>query len=62
MIDIRKIIALKMINKLHSHLNIKVYKKMDSYLMQNIMDRSYNNMLVEISSQFCTLIKDNLKK
>ena len=59
MIDISKIICLKIINKLHPPLNIKVDKKMDSYLMQNIMDRAYNN---KVSIQFYTLIRENLKK
>jgi hypothetical protein len=62
MIDISKIICLKMINNLHTPLNKKVDKKMDSYLMQNIMDRGYNNMGGEISIQFYTLIRENLKK
>lgn len=59
MIDISKIICLKIINKLHPPLNIKVDKKIDSYLMQNIMDRAYNN---KVSIQFYTLIRENLKK
>ena len=62
MIDISKIICLKMINNLHTPLNKKVDKKMDSYLMQNIMDRGYNNMGGEVSIQFYALIRENLKK
>jgi hypothetical protein len=62
MTDISKIICSKIINKLHPPLNKKVDKKMDSYLMQNIMDRVYNNMLVEVNHQFHSLIKNNLKK
>lgn len=62
MIDISKIICLKMINKLHPPLNKKVDKKIDYYLMQNIMDRGYNNMGGEIGIQFYTLIRENLKK
>jgi hypothetical protein len=62
MIDISKIICLKIINNLHPPLNKKVDKKIDHYLMQNIMDRGYNNMLVGISHQFYTLIQENLKK
>lgn len=55
-------IGLKITNELHTPLNIKVYKKMDSCLMQNTMGRVYNNMLVGISHQFYPLIKNNLKK
>ena len=55
-------IDLKITNELHSPLNIKVYKKMDSCLMQNTMGRVYNNMLIEVSHQFHSLIKNNLKK
>lgn len=62
MIDISKIICLKMINKLHPPLNKKVDKKIDYYLMQNIMDRGYKNMLVEVSHQFYSLVKNNVKK
>ena len=49
MINISKIICLKVINNLHPPLNIKVDKKINHYLMQNIMDRAYNNMGGEIS-------------
>jgi len=62
MIDISKIICLKMINNLHPPLNKKVDKKIDHYLMQNIMDRGYNNMGGEVSIQFYALIRENLKK
>lgn len=56
-------IGSKIDNELHSPLNIKVYKKMDSCLMQNtIMGRVYNNMLIEVSHQFYSHIKNNLKK
>jgi hypothetical protein len=61
MINISKI-GLKISNELHSPLNKKVDKKIDHYLMQNIMDRGYNNMGGEISIQFYTLIRENLKK
>ena len=61
MINISKI-GSKICNELHVPLNIKVDKKMDSCLMQNIMDRAYNNMGGEISIQFYTLIRENLKK
>jgi hypothetical protein len=61
MINISKIDS-KIGNELHIPLNIKVYNKMDSFLMQNTMGRVYNNMLVEISHQFHSLIKNNLKK
>lgn len=60
MINISKI-DLKITNKLHSPLNIKVYKKMD-FCSQNIMGRVYDNMLVEVSHQFYSLIKNNIKK
>ena len=62
MINISKIICLKIINNLHPPLNKKVDKKINHYLMQNIMDRGYNNMLVEVGHQFHSLIKNNLKK
>lgn len=62
MIDISKIICLKIINNLNPPLNKKVDKKMDSCLMQNIMDRAYNNMGGEVSIQFYALIRENLKK
>jgi hypothetical protein len=51
-----------MINNLHPPLNKKVDKKIDHYLMQNIMDRGYNNMGGEVSIQFYALIRENLKK
>jgi hypothetical protein len=60
MINISKI-DLKITNKLHSPLNIKVYKEMD-FCLQNIMGRVYDNMLVEVSHQFYSLIKNNVKK
>jgi len=62
MTDISKIICLKIVSNLGPPLNKKVDKKMDSYLMQNIMDRVYNNMLVEVNHQFHALIQENLKK
>jgi len=61
MTDISKIICLKIISNLGPPLNKKVDKKMDSCL-QNTMDRVYNNMGGEISIQFYTLIRENLKK
>ena len=60
MTDISKI-GSKIYNELHVPLNIKVYKKMD-FCLQNTMDRVYNNMGGEISIQFYTLIRENLKK
>ena len=61
MINISKIDS-KIGNELHIPLNRKVYSKMDSCLMQSAMGRVYNNMLVEISHQFHSHIKNNLKK
>lgn len=62
MIDISKNIHLEITNKFHKHLNVKVFKIMDSHSMRNIIDIAYGNMGVEINDQFYTLIKDNLKK